>query len=288
MILVTGGNGQVGSELQALSKDSPFDFIFTDYEDLDITDNEAVFNFFNSNGITYVINCAAYTAVDKAESDLEKAHAINVEGVKNLAYVCDKNSIPLVQISTDYVYHSNTQNIPFKEDDYTLPQGVYASTKLEGDLMAQALCSNTMIIRTSWVYSSFGNNFVKTMLRLGKERDKLTVIFDQIGSPTYARDLAAAILNVLEQLDKGVVDEFKFNGIYHYSNEGVCSWYDFAKAIFEIKGIECDVSPIETKDYPTAAQRPHFSLLNKAKIKKEFNIEVPYWRDSLKECLGFL
>lgn len=288
MILVTGGNGQVGSELKALSEKSNHEFCFTDYEDLDITDENKIFDFFQNNALSYVINCAAYTAVDKAEEDQEKAHSINVQGVHNLAQACAKSGIPLIHLSTDYVYHSNTQNVPFKEDDYTMPQGIYAATKLEGELVARAIHSMTMVIRTSWVYSSYGNNFVKTMIRLGNDRDKLSVIFDQIGSPTYAADLAAAILDIVEKHKENKIDNFKFNEIYHYSNEGVCSWYDFAKAIFEMENIDCIVEPIETKDYPTPAKRPHFSLLNKAKIKKSFELEIPYWKDSLKVCLDKL
>ena len=288
MILVTGGNGQVGSELNALSNSSKFEFTFTDYEELDITNMGQVFDFFEKNAISYVINCAAYTAVDKAEDEVEKAHAINVTGTENLAKACAKSSIPLIHLSTDYVYHSNTQNIPFKEDDYTMPQGIYAATKLEGELIARTIHSMTMVIRTSWVYSSFGNNFVKTMIRLGTERNELGIIYDQIGSPTYAADLAKAILEILEQHNDNKIDTFKFNEIYHYSNEGVCSWYDFAKAIFEIKNIECKVNPIETKDYPTPAKRPHFSLLNKAKIKNSFGLNIPYWKDSLRKCIDLL
>jgi len=284
MILVTGANGQVGSELKYLSSAYPFEFLFTDYTELDITDNDAVFDFFHKNEITYVINCAAYTAVDKAEEDQDKATAVNVIGAKHLAQACTLRSIPLVHISTDYVYH-NSQNTPFLEEDQTNPQGVYAATKLEGEDIIKKIHPRTMIIRTSWVYSSFGNNFVKTMLRLGADRDKLTVIFDQIGSPTYARDLAKSILDILHMSSKGDVSDTTFNTTYHYSNEGVCSWYDFAKAIFEMKNIDCDVQPIVTAQYPTPAKRPHFSLLNKAKIKEAFGLEVPYWRDSLKEML---
>jgi dTDP-4-dehydrorhamnose reductase len=190
----------------------------------------------------------------------------------------------LVHISTDYVYH-NSQNTPFLESDKTNPQGVYAATKLEGEEILKKIHPRTMIIRTSWVYSTFGNNFVKTMLRLGVERDQLNIIFDQIGSPTYARDLAKGILDIINMSAKGDVPDTTFNSTYHYSNEGVCSWYDFAKAIFDMKDIECDVQPIVTAQYPTPAKRPHFSLLNKTKIKEAFGLKVPYWRDSLREML---
>jgi dTDP-4-dehydrorhamnose reductase len=284
MILVTGANGQVGSELNYLSSAYPFEFIFAGSKELDITNNDAVFEFFNKNEISYVINCAAYTAVDKAEGDKENAAAVNVTGVMHLAQACTLRNIPLVHISTDYVYH-NSQNTPFLESDKTNPQGVYAATKLEGEEILKKIHPRTMIIRTSWVYSTFGNNFVKTMLRLGVERDQLNIIFDQIGSPTYARDLAKGILDIINMSAKGDVPDTTFNSTYHYSNEGVCSWYDFAKAIFDMKDIECDVQPIVTAQYPTPAKRPHFSLLNKTKIKEAFGLKVPYWRDSLREML---
>lgn len=281
-ILVTGSNGQVGSELQQLAYIYPkFSFIFVDKEDLDIGNKEAVLAFFETLPFDYCINCAAYTAVDKAESDKETAHLVNALGPQNLAIACQKHQTKLVQISTDYVYH-NHQNTPFKESDTTNPESVYGKTKLEGEQLALSSNPETLIIRTSWVYSSFGNNFVKTMLRLGKERAQLGIIFDQIGSPTYAKDLAKAILDIIQQKPSN------FNGVYHYSNEGVCSWFDFAKAIFELEGIDCKTNPIETKDYPTPAKRPHFSLLNKHKIKATFALEIPYWRDSLKACLALL
>lgn len=281
-ILVTGSNGQVGSELQALANIYPnFSFVFVDKEDLDIGNQEAVQAFFEAQAFDYCINCAAYTAVDKAESDTDTARLVNALGPQNLALACQKQATRLVQISTDYVYH-NTQNTPFKETDSTSPQSVYGRTKLEGENLALSEHPETLIIRTSWVYSSFGNNFVKTMIRLGNDRDALSIIFDQIGSPTYAKDLAKAILDIIQQ------NPGEFTGIYHYSNEGVCSWFDFAQAIFELEGIECNTSPIETKDYPTPAKRPHFSLLNKNKIKATFALEIPYWRDSLKACLKLL
>lgn len=280
-ILVTGANGQVGSELQFLiNQYSDFSFIFVDKEELDITNEQAVKAFFADKKIDYCINCAAYTAVDKAETETTIAKAVNHLAVQHIAAACQQQGTRLIQLSTDYVYH-NEQNTPFKEDDLTNPQGVYAQTKLEGDLAALNY-NNAIVIRTSWVYSSFGNNFVKTMLRLGADRDKLTIIFDQIGSPTYARDLAKAMLDIIQQ------QPTTFSGIYHYSNEGVCSWFDFAKAIFDYKNIACQTSPIETKDYPTPAKRPHFSLLNKAKIKATFDLEIPYWRDSLITCLDLL
>ncbi|MCR9285769.1 dTDP-4-dehydrorhamnose reductase [bacterium] len=283
-ILITGAKGQVGQEFQYLSKASEFDFLFVDIEDLDITDKEAVISFFKENEIDFCVSCAAYTAVDKAESNAEIARKVNVDGVKNIAEGCALRSIPLIHLSTDYVYH-NAQNTPFKEGDETNPQGIYAQTKLEGDEVALQTNAKTLILRTSWVYSSFGNNFVKTMIRLGRERDQLGVVFDQIGTPTYARDIANAILKLINQMLSGRQIQW---GVYHFSNEGVTSWYDFAKAIFDIKGIDCEVKPIETKDYPTPAKRPPFSVLNKEKIKANFGIKVPHWRDSLKACLNLL
>lgn len=281
-ILVTGSNGQVGSELQFLATQYPnLSFVFVDKEELDITNLTAVSTFFEKTVFDYCINCAAYTAVDKAESDQEMAYLVNAIGPKNLAVACKTHNVRLLQISTDYVYH-NQQNMPFKEDDATNPQSVYGTTKLAGEQMALENNPETLVIRTSWVYSSFGNNFVKTMLRLGKDRNELTIIFDQIGTPTYARDLAKAMLDIVRQKPS------EFKGIYHYSNEGVCSWFDFAKAIFDFEKIDCVTRPIETKDYPTPAKRPPFSLLNKSKIKATFGLEIPYWTDSLKDCLGII
>lgn len=287
-ILVTGANGQVGSELQSLVSQFPdFDFLFADLPDFDITDPEGIRALYEKHQFAYCINCAAYTAVDKAESDAELAYKVNVLGVENLAKVGLDFETQLIQLSTDYVYH-NHQNTPFKEDDPTNPQGVYASTKLQGDEIAAKIDPQSMVIRTSWVYSTFGHNFVKTMLRLGKERDHLTVIFDQIGTPTYAHDLAKAILTIITKVKKGSIESQALSGVFHYSNEGVTSWYDFATAIFRIEGIDCLVSPIETKDYPTPAKRPHFSLLNKGKIKAAFDITIPHWESSLKDCLEAL
>lgn len=281
-ILVTGCKGQVGSELQYLAASYPnFNFVFVSKEDLNIADKEAVESFFEEKNFDYCINCAAYTAVDKAESDLETAMLVNATGPKNLAIACQKTACRLIHLSTDYVYHSS-QNTPFKETDITSPKSVYGSSKLAGDLAVLEQKSEAIIIRTSWIYSSFGHNFVKTMLRLGAEKESLSVIFDQIGTPTYARDLAKAILDIIQQKPS------HFTGIYHYSNEGVCSWFDFASVIFAIKGLSCQTLAIETKDYPTPAQRPPFSLLNKAKIKATFKLNIPHWQSSLKACLSLL
>jgi dTDP-4-dehydrorhamnose reductase len=282
-ILITGANGQVGSEIDALSIQYPeFDLFFADRADLDITKEEEIARFLDRHPFQYLINAAAYTAVDKAETEPELARKVNTDGPRLLAKACRERDIALIHYSTDYVYHTE-HNRPYKEDDFTAPKGVYAQTKLEGDLAVLENTDNGMIIRTSWVYSSFGHNFVKTMLRLGKERDQLNIVFDQIGSPTYARDLAKASLDIIQKSKK---EDLK--GIYHYSNEGVCSWYDFALAIFEIAGIECIVRPIESKDYPTPAERPPFSVLNKGKMKEDFGLVIPHWRESLAKCIGLL
>jgi dTDP-4-dehydrorhamnose reductase len=228
-----------------------------------------------------IVNCAAYTAVDQAESDEAAADAINHRAVELLARISKEKQISLIHISTDYVF-DGTNCRPYVETDPTNPQGVYGETKRDGEeAMLAVNPENSMIIRTSWVYSSYGANFVKTMLRLGKDRDELGVIFDQVGTPTYARDLAEAILTMIRSTEHVT----RNTEIYNYSNEGVCSWYDFAKAIFELSGVECSVKPIETKEYPTPAARPHYSLLNKGKIKKEYNVDIPHWRESLKACL---
>jgi len=279
-ILITGANGQLGSEIKQLSKSySEYSFFMTDKEELDITNKQAIEQYCEQNKINIIVNCAAYTAVDKAETEQQLADQINHQAVKHLAEIAKQKQIALIHISTDYVF--NGQNYqPYKETDKTDPQSVYGKTKLKAE---QALLKinpeNSIIIRTSWVYSSYGNNFVKTMLRLGNDRDELGVIFDQIGTPTYAKNLAQAILNIIPQLKNQQVE------IYHYSNEGACSWYDFAKAIFENENISCKVNPIETKQYPTPATRPHYSLLNKGKIKQAYGITIPYWKDSLSECL---
>ncbi|MEM9920466.1 MAG: dTDP-4-dehydrorhamnose reductase [Bacteroidota bacterium] len=287
-ILVTGASGQVGQELQVLAQAlTDWTFLFTDVEKLDITNREMVAEFFGKHQPDFCFNCAAYTAVDKAESEQELANRINKEGAAYLAEACQANGTFLVQLSTDYVYH-NDCNRPLVETDPTTPQGVYAATKLGGDLAVLESGADAIVIRTSWVYSSFGHNFVKTMIRLGAERDALRIIFDQVGTPTYARDLAQAMLQVAEQVAGGQKDIAQIRGIYHYSNEGVTSWFDFAQAIFELCQIDCQIEAIETKDYPTPASRPSYSLLNKAKIKSTFGIGIPHWRDGLQRCLKAL
>jgi len=286
-ILVTGFNGQLGSEINALiSNDECLMFnakwFFTERSALDITDKNAIDNFCTQNNIKIIINCAAYTAVDKAESDEEMAYAINHKAVETLAHIAKEKNISLIHISTDYVFDGSNFK-PYTEDEPTNPQSIYGSSKLAGEEALQSINpKNSIIIRTSWVYSSFGNNFVKTMLRLGREREELGVIFDQVGTPTYARDLADALLRMLSDECLVLNDNVE---IYNFSNEGVTSWYDFAKAIFEFSNIDCKVTPIETKEYPTPAARPHYSLLNKTKIKDTYNIEIPYWRDSLRDCI---
>lgn len=280
-ILITGCNGQLGNEMQLLEKQYPQHSWFnTDVQELDITDQEAIDQFVQENQIDGIVNCAAYTAVDKAESDRQLATSLNAVAPAYLAAAVEERRGWFIQISTDYVFNG-TNHKPYVENDTPCPDSVYGSTKLAGELAAQKFCNRTMIIRTAWLYSTFGNNFVKTMIRLGKEKEQLGVIFDQIGTPTYARDLATAIMTAIE---KGIQP-----GVYHFSNEGVISWYDFAKAIHRLAGITtCHVRPLHTKEYPTPARRPAYSVLDKTKIKQTYNIEVPYWEESLAECIGLL
>ena len=281
-ILVTGSNGQVGSEIKELSKEYSYNFFFTNRANIDITSKENIKDFCQTNNINVIINCAGYTAVDKAESDETNADLINRKAVKKLALVCQELNIKLVHISTDYVFDGKNFK-PYIEEYKTNPQSVYGKSKLDGENeMIKINPKNSIIIRTSWVYSFYGNNFVKTMLRLAKEKESLGVIFDQIGTPTYAKHLAKVILDILPKIDNQKVE------IYNYSNEGVLSWYDFAKEIMRMAKLNCKINPIETFQYPTPAKRPYFSLLNKSKIKSTFNIEIPYWKDSLDECLKLM
>ena len=285
-ILVTGSNGQLGSEIKDLAANyKKFNFFFTDSSDLDICNSNQLDVFFIENKINMVINCAAYTAVDKAEQDAEIAQKVNSEGVQNLVNLVAKVNGKLIHISTDYVFDGN-RFLPYQELDDVNPIGVYGNTKRNGELAVINSDIDGIVIRTSWLYSAYGNNFVKTMLRLGNERDELGVIFDQVGTPTYASDLAKTCLDILSY-DKKTNIKSKGN-LYHFSNEGVASWYDFAVAIMELGKVNCHVKPIETKDYPTKAKRPHFSILNKAKIKTDFEIEIPYWRNSLAACISKL
>jgi dTDP-4-dehydrorhamnose reductase len=279
-ILVTGANGQLGSEIRDIQSGFPeYVFLFTDIDTLDITDAKAIQKTINVFKPQIVINCAAYTAVDKAESDKKLADLINVNAPELLAIACEKSKAVLIHISTDYVFDGKSYR-PYKETDHPKPTGYYAKTKLDGENEIQINSSRSVIIRTSWLYSSFGKNFVKTILHYAKERGKLNVVYDQVGSPTYARDLANAILKIIP-------DALNLNNheIFHYANEGALSWYDFAQAIVELAGIPCEISAIESKDYPTPAPRPHYSVLNKNKFKTTFGIEIPFWRDSLKSCL---
>lgn len=278
-ILVTGANGQLGSELRLLAPkyEDECEFHFTDVKELDITDRKAVYAFIEQHHISVVINCAAFTAVDKAESEPELCDLLNHIAPGYLAEAVASVGGTMIQVSTDYVF-DGTGHVPYKEEDATSPNTVYGRTKLAGEESVIRSCAGSMVIRTAWLYSTFGNNFVKTMIRLGKEREQLGVIFDQIGTPTYARDLAQVILT---SVDKGIVP-----GVYHFSNEGVCSWFDFTRAIHRFKGIDsCQVSPIHTEDYPVPAPRPHYSVLDKTKIKKTYGIDIRWWEDALKECI---
>ncbi len=284
-ILVTGASGQLGSELQACSHHWPgLAFIFTDSTELDISRAEVVEQFFRTHSFDYCINCAAYTAVDKAESEEERAFRVNEQGARNLASSAAAQQIKLFHLSTDYVYH-NALNRPLREEDPCQPQSVYARSKYAGEQAVLKLLPSAMVLRTSWVYSAFGHNFVKTMLRLGKEREQLNIVYDQIGTPTYARDLALAILRIIRQLESGAVEQQAAAGIFNFSNEGVTSWYDFALAIWQQAGIECSAAPILSRAYPTPAPRPAFSLLDKEKIKQTFGLSIPHWRQSLPNCL---
>lgn len=277
-ILITGCNGQLGNEMQLLEKENPQHTYFnTDVAELDITDQAAIEKMVMDDAIDGIVNCAAYTAVDKAEDNQELCRKLNSLAPGYLAAAIGKRGGWMIQISTDYVF-DGTNHTPYTEDAPTCPNSVYGVTKLEGEQAAQKACEKTMVIRTAWLYSTFGNNFVKTMIRLGKEKPELGVIFDQIGTPTYAHDLAVAIFTAINQ---GVVP-----GVYHFSNEGVISWYDFTKAIHRIAGITtCHVRPLHTSEYPTPASRPHYSVLDKTKIKTVYGIEVPYWEESLEVCV---
>ncbi len=279
-ILVTGADGQLGKSIRRLAVEYPqYTFVFTDVDTLDICDAQAVSAFVREKHADYIINCAAYTAVDRAEDDEALCLRINRDAVRHLGEAAQAVGARVIHISTDYVF-DGAHYLPYVETDKACPASVYGHTKLAGEQVLQMVCPEAVIIRTAWLYSEFGSNFVKTMLRLGKERDQLSVVFDQIGSPTYAGDLAAALLTVLRRAEEGTF----VPGIYHFSDEGVCSWYDFAVKIMELGGTSCRVLPIESKDYPAKAARPHFSVLNKAKIKAVYDIQIPHWEQSLKLC----
>ncbi|HKL95766.1 MAG TPA: dTDP-4-dehydrorhamnose reductase [Paludibacteraceae bacterium] len=280
-LLITGAYGQLGNELRvALARYSHLDSVFTDVDTLDITDKIALEAFVVLHKPDVLVNCAAYTAVDKAEDDEALCYKINCDAVRNLGEVAHAHGMTILHISTDYVF-DGTSHVPYTEDIPVSPTNVYGKSKLAGEQALLQVCPNAIIIRTSWLYSGFGNNFVKTMLKLGSERDNLNVIFDQIGTPTYAADLADSMLQI--------IDSGKFApGIYHFSNEGVCSWYDFTKMIFKLAQISCEVLPIESKEYTVRTPRPHYSVLNKSKLKSTFNQTIPYWVDGLERCLKVL
>ena len=284
-LLITGAGGQLGRELAAAASSLPeWQLFLSKRADLDICNPQAVDQVFGDGDFDACINCAAYTAVDRAESEAKAAEQVNVEGVANLARAAARHQAQLVHFSTDYVYH-NGQNQPLTEEAATSPKSIYALTKLTGENQALNIHPHTLVIRTSWVYSSYGKNFVKTMLRLGAERNSLNVVYDQVGSPTYAADLAKATLRILTT---EALPGKRLGGVFNYSNEGVTSWYDFAHAIFEIAGVDCQVNPITTVEYPTPASRPPYSVMNKSGIKERFGLQIPHWRESLKECLSLL
>jgi len=281
-VLVTGSKGQLASCIKDIDKQyKDLNFIYTDYQELDICDLNQVNAFFKSNQkIDYCINCAAYTAVDKAETETDKAFEINAKGAKNLAIVCNEFDAILIQVSTDFVFDGQKTE-PYVETDVAKPISVYGASKLQGEVEIQKILKEHFIIRTSWLYSEHGNNFMKTMLRLAETHDEISVVSDQIGTPTYAGDLAQVILKIINSNNKSF-------GLYHYSNEGVASWYDFAKAIFEESNIEIKINPIKTDAYPTPAKRPFFSVMDKAKIKSDLNIKTPHWRESINNSINYL
>lgn len=281
-VLVTGGNGQLGQAVAGLAEQYPsYSFFFTDIDTLDITHKEAIHAYLKKNAIHTIINCAAYTTVDKAEKEMELAYRINAEAVRNLAEAARDHHSRIIHVSTDYVFDGHNHR-PYIETDGTRPVSAYGRTKLAGEVILQEALPDAVIVRTSWLYSENGGNFVNTMLRLGREKKEIKVVFDQIGTPTYAGDLANALLTLLSKEQKGGI----IPGIYHYSNEGVCSWYDFARKIMELAGLPCHVIPVETKDYPTAAIRPPYSVLNKSKIKETYSLVIPHWEESLKKIIN--
>ena len=287
-ILVTGANGQLGNEMRIVSKNSSNRYFFTDVEELDICDKRAVDDFVKKEKIQVVVNCAAYTNVDKAEDEPEFAEKLNATAVGYLAQACKDNDATLIHISTDYVFGGNKGNTPRTEEETTNPTGAYGRSKLHGEQAIEKAGCKHIIIRTAWLYSEFGNNFVKTMRKLTAERDSLKVVFDQVGTPTYALDLANVIAIIINKLKNANGKQPIANGIYHFSNEGVTSWYDFAKEICELSGNKCDIQPCHNNEFPSKVKRPSYSVLDKTKIKKELNITIPYWKDSLKDCFDKL
>ncbi len=285
VILVAGANGQLGNELKVVSKNYyGYDFIFTDIDTLDLSNSSKTYEFIKDSKPDWIINCAAYNLVDKAESDADAANIVNSTSVKNITDSIRESECRFIHISTDYVY-DGTSNVPYNEESVPNPLSAYGKSKLAGEKYA-LLHPGSMVIRTSWLYSSYGNNFVKTIIRHGKEKESLRVVFDQTGTPTYAADLATAIMNIVS----GVIrNQFALKaGIYNYSNEGVCTWYDFAVEIIKEAGLNCRIHPILTKDYLLPAPRPAFSVMDKSKIKENYGLTIPYWRDSLTRCMKLL
>ena len=296
-ILVTGANGQLGNEMRIIAKDMPHTFIFTDVVEaegvettiLDMTDKDAVMEAVKTNGVQCIVNCAAYTNVDKAETDIALCRRLNADAPKILAEAMKETGGLLVHISTDYVFGGDPYNTPCREDQKGTPTGVYGATKLEGEQNIQSVGCDHVIIRTAWLYSEFGKNFVKTMLNLTATKPKLNVVFDQAGTPTYAYDLAVAVKTVLDDYtaEHPQPGQYSKTGIYHFSNEGVCSWYDFTKKIAELAGnTSCDIQPCHSDEFPSPVIRPAYSVLDKTKIKQTFGISIPYWTDSLKVCMN--
>lgn len=287
-ILVTGANGQLGNEIRIVSKNSSDRYIFTDVEELDILDKKAVMDCVRCEKIDVIVNCAAYTNVDKAENEPALAEKLNATAVEYLAEACKDNDAVLIHISTDYVFGGNEGNTPRTETEPANPTGAYGRSKLLGERAIEKVGCKQIIIRTAWLYSEFGNNFVKTMRKLTAERDSLKVVFDQVGTPTYALDLANVIAIFIEKLKNANGQQPIANGIYHFSDEGVTSWYDFAKEICELSGNKCDIQPCHSDEFPSKVKRPSYSVLDKTKIKETLNISIPYWKDSLKTCIGNL
>ena len=297
MILVTGANGQLGQSLKSVLDKCPqyadcviYTDVTSNFEQLDIIDSHAVDAFLKNNNIDIIINCAAYTNVDKAEDEPQLAERINALAVENLAYAAKEANALLIHISTDYVFGGNQNNIPCKEGQEENPTGVYGVTKLKGELEVKRSGCKYVILRTAWLYSEYGHNFVKTMLQLTATKPQLKVVFDQVGTPTYAKDLATAILSVIKDYYKNnanlSAENYIHSGIYHFSNEGVCSWYDFTKVIADMAGnVDCDIQPCHSDEFPSKVVRPSYSVLDKTKIKSTFNIDIPYWTDSLQKCI---
>lgn len=284
-ILVTGANGQLGREMRIVSEGSAYRYIFTDVEELDITNRDAVMSFIKENEINVVVNCAGYTNVEKAEDEEDIAELVNAKAVEYLAEACKENDTTLIHISTDYVFGGNDGNTPRGETEPVNPTGAYGRTKLHGEEAIAKVGCRSIIIRTSWLYSEFGTNFVKTMRKLTSERDSLKVVFDQIGTPTYAMDLAETINLFIEKLSTVNCQLPTDDCIFNYSNEGVASWYDFAKEICELSGNTCDIQPCHSDEFPSKVKRPSYSVLDKTKIKNKLNITIPHWRESLRNCI---